>query len=102
MQHADGLVSGRFDRIRHRQQARRLAIHHDEHHRLSLFPQRFRALDLAKTVRNAGFAAKKYFHSRIPNWGTVSEEEFRECVLGRRPVPPHGNGASWFIFGAER
>jgi hypothetical protein len=32
----------------------------------------------------------------------VSEQEFAACALGRKPAPPHGNGASWFIFGAER
>jgi len=62
----------------------------------------FRALDLAKAVRTAGFASRNYFQARIPNWGTLDEQDFKDCVLGRRPVPPHGNGASWFIFGAER
>jgi hypothetical protein len=32
----------------------------------------------------------------------VSEQQFADCVLGRTPAPAHGNGASWFIFGAER
>jgi len=62
----------------------------------------FRALDLREAVAKAGFAKTKYFATRIPNWGTVSPEEFREVALGRRPAPPHGNGASWFIFGARK
>jgi SAM-dependent methyltransferase len=62
----------------------------------------FRALDLREAVRKAGFERSKYFQARIPNWGTVPEASFRECCLGRQPAPAHGNGASWFIFGAER
>jgi SAM-dependent methyltransferase len=62
----------------------------------------FRALDLRGAVAAAGFEPGRYFQTRIPNWGTVSEQEFVDCVLGRTPAPPHGNGASWFIFGAER
>ena len=62
----------------------------------------FRALDLRQAVCDAGFDAGRYFQTRIPNWGTVSEQQFEDCVLGRTPAPAHGNGASWFIFGAER
>jgi SAM-dependent methyltransferase len=62
----------------------------------------FRALDLRSALTGAGFDESRYFQTRIPNWGTLPEQEFRDCVLGRSPVPAHGNGASWFIFGAER
>jgi SAM-dependent methyltransferase len=62
----------------------------------------FRALDLRETVAKAGFAKSKYFQTRIPNWGTVPPEEFRDVALGRRAAPAHGNGASWFIFGARK
>ena len=62
----------------------------------------FRALDLRETVAKAGFAKSKYFQTRIPNWGTVTPEEFRDVALGRRAAPPHGNGASWFVFGARK
>jgi ubiquinone/menaquinone biosynthesis C-methylase UbiE len=62
----------------------------------------FRALDLRRAVCDAGFDARRYFQTRIPNWGTLTEQDFEDCVLGRRPAPAHGNGASWFIFGAER
>ena len=62
----------------------------------------FRALDLRAAVAAAGFDADRYFQARIPNWGTMGAGEFADCVLGRREVPAHGNGASWFVFGAER
>lgn len=60
----------------------------------------FRALDFPAELRRAGFASERCFQTRIPNWGTVPEAEFEACARGRRPAPPHGNGASWFIFGA--
>jgi SAM-dependent methyltransferase len=62
----------------------------------------FRALDFPKEVARAGFAPGRYFQTRIPNWGTVPELEFEECVRGQREAPAHGNGASWFIFGARK
>ncbi len=60
----------------------------------------FRALDFRAETLRAGFPAQTYFATRIPNYGTVPNEEFAEVVLGKRPAPQHGNGASWFIFGA--
>lgn len=60
----------------------------------------FRALDLRSEVLRAGFAADKYFQLRIPNYGTVPEENFAAMARGEEPPPAHGNGASWFIFGA--
>ncbi len=60
----------------------------------------FRALDLRKEVLGAGFEARKFFAVRIPNHGTVSEAEFAAVARGERDAPAHGNGASWFIFGA--
>lgn len=60
----------------------------------------FRALDFPREVARAGFAAKRYFQTRIPNYGTVPEAEFEACARGEREAPAHGNGASWFIFGA--
>lgn len=71
------------------------AFHNNEPHYAA-----FRALDFPREVARAGFEPGKYFQTRIPNWGTVPEQEFEDCVLGRREAPPHGNGASWFIFGA--
>jgi ubiquinone/menaquinone biosynthesis C-methylase UbiE len=62
----------------------------------------FRALDLRAEVLRAGFQADKYFQLRIPNYGTVSAAQFAAVARGEQPAPPHGNGASWFIFGARR
>jgi SAM-dependent methyltransferase len=62
----------------------------------------FRALDLRREVTGAGFAAKNYFALRIPNYGTVSEQDFAAVARGEQPAPAHGNGASWFIFGARK
>jgi SAM-dependent methyltransferase len=60
----------------------------------------FRGLDFPKEVARAGFSPGRYFQTRIPNWGTVPEAEFAACARGEREAPAHGNGASWFIFGA--
>lgn len=62
----------------------------------------FRALDLRKEVLGAGFEARKFFQTRIPNHGTVSEAQFAAVARGEREAPAHGNGASWFIFGAVK
>ena len=62
----------------------------------------FRQMDLRAECERAGFPRANYFARRIPNYGTVPATEFRESALGLRPAPPHGNGASWFIFGAMR
>ncbi|MCU0760887.1 MAG: class I SAM-dependent methyltransferase [Steroidobacteraceae bacterium] len=62
----------------------------------------FRELDPVEECVRAGFAREACFARRIPNFGTVPDEEFRESALGLRPAPAHGNGASWFIFGATR
>jgi SAM-dependent methyltransferase len=59
----------------------------------------FRALDLRAEVLRAGFAADRYFQLRIPNYGTVPDEDFAAMARGTLPPPVHGNGASWFIFG---
>jgi len=59
-------------------------------------------LDLRREVTSAGFAAKNYFALRIPNHGTVSEQDFAAVARGEQPAPAHGNGASWFIFGARK
>jgi SAM-dependent methyltransferase len=62
----------------------------------------FRALDLRNEVLGAGFEPQKFFAVRIPNHGTVSEAEFAAVARGEREAPAHGNGASWFIFGAAK
>jgi SAM-dependent methyltransferase len=60
----------------------------------------FRALDLRKEVVGAGFQPANFFQIRIPNHGTVGDAEFAAVARGERAAPAHGNGASWFIFGA--
>jgi hypothetical protein len=60
----------------------------------------FRALDFRKEVQAAGFRASGCFARRIPNYSTIPDEEFVQSCRGEIPAPAHGNGASWFIFGA--
>lgn len=62
----------------------------------------FRELDPIDECVRAGFERRHCFARRIPNYGIVSDAEFAESALGRRPAPQHGNGASWFIFGAVK
>lgn len=62
----------------------------------------FRQLDPIEECVRAGFTREDCFARRIPNRGTVPDEEFRDSALGLRPAPAHGNGASWFIFGATK
>ena len=62
----------------------------------------FRELDPVDECVRAGFERGRCFARRIPNYGIVSDAEFADSALGRRPAPQHGNGASWFIFGAGR
>jgi len=62
----------------------------------------FRELDPVEECVRAGFDRARCFARRIPNFGLVSDAEFADSALGRRPAPPHGNGASWFILGAVK
>lgn len=62
----------------------------------------FRRLDLRAECVRAGFRSEDFFARRIPNWGTVSDREFIASAKGEIPAPRHGNGASWYIFGATR
>ncbi len=62
----------------------------------------FRRLDPVDECVQAGFERERCFARRIPNFGLVSNDEFAESALGQRPAPQHGNGASWFIFGATK
>jgi SAM-dependent methyltransferase len=73
------------------------AHRHDEPHVGS-----FRTLDLRDAVEKAGFGPAGYFATRLPSWGTVSAEEFREIALGRRAAPPYSEGKGWFVFGARK
>jgi SAM-dependent methyltransferase len=62
----------------------------------------FRALDLRRELRRAGFGDRQCFQIRIPNHGTVSDAQFAAVARGEQAAPAHGNGASWFIFGAVK
>ncbi len=62
----------------------------------------FRAADPLDLCAAAGFARARAFQTRIPNYTTVPDEEFAAVARGERPAPAHGNGASWFIFGAVK
>jgi hypothetical protein len=53
-------------------------------------------------VLGAGFESRNFFQVRIPNHGTVSEVQFAAVARGEQDAPAHGNGASWFIFGAVK
>jgi SAM-dependent methyltransferase len=50
----------------------------------------------------AGFPEDRCFHTFAPNWATCPKDEFEKVVLGELPPPQHGNGASWFVFNAEK
>lgn len=60
----------------------------------------FRNQDLAALCRDAGFDKDKYFQRLIPNFASFGADGFAAFVAGNKEAPKHGNGASWFIFGA--
>lgn len=64
------------------------------------FYAEFRDQDLATLCCGSGFCQDKYFQILIPNYSSFGAERFRAFVNGEVPSPKHGNGASWFIFGA--
>lgn len=51
---------------------------------------------------DAGFPEESCWHKFIPNWSTCTPDQFERFVKGEVPAPEHGNGASWFIFGAQK
>lgn len=60
----------------------------------------FRNQDIAALCQEAGFDKDKYLQILIPNYSSFGAEKFSAFVNGEIPSPKHGNGASWFIFGA--
>ncbi|MDX2144950.1 MAG: class I SAM-dependent methyltransferase [Rhodospirillaceae bacterium] len=62
----------------------------------------YRAQVPTKLCAQAGFDPKTCWQLIIPNWRTAGEDNFKRFVAGDIPPPQHGNGASWFIFGAEK
>jgi len=51
---------------------------------------------------DAGFPVKSCWHKFIPNWSTCPPDQFEKIIKGDMPALAHGNGATWFIFGAEK
>ncbi len=62
----------------------------------------FRSQNLKSLCREAGFAENGLIHHLIPNYSTFGREAFEAFVRSEVPSPAHGNGASWFIFGAQK
>ncbi|MEZ5513604.1 MAG: class I SAM-dependent methyltransferase [Steroidobacteraceae bacterium] len=62
----------------------------------------FRAASPLLECARAGFPPGQCFKTRIPNYTTVPDAEFAAVARGDKPAPPHGNGASWFIFGGVK
>lgn len=60
----------------------------------------FRGLDFRAEVTGAGFSPDRYFARRIPNYSTLPDADFEKSCRGESAAPAHGNGASWFVFGA--
>ena len=53
-------------------------------------------------LAEAGFGPADGFHVFIPNWRTFGDDRFKGWIKGQVPPPTHGNGASWFVFGATK
>jgi SAM-dependent methyltransferase len=60
----------------------------------------FRNQDVAALCHGAGFSDDAYIQTLIPNYNSFGAENFAAFVNGDMSAPKHGNGASWFIFGA--
>lgn len=64
------------------------------------FYAEFRNQDMAALCQEAGFDEDKYLQVLIPNYSSFGAEKFNAFTNDEIPSPKHGNGASWFIFGA--
>lgn len=60
----------------------------------------FRAQRPDDLMTAAGFAKDDVVCVQVPNYAVVDPDFFDAAVRGEKPVPAHGNGASWFLFGA--
>lgn len=60
----------------------------------------FRNQDMAALCQETGFEPDKYMQVLIPNYMSFGEEKFAAFCRSEVAAPKHGNGASWFIFGA--
>ena len=59
----------------------------------------FRNQDVIGLCNETGFTPEKCMKVLIPNYASFGADKFEAFVNGDIPSPPHGNGASWFIFG---
>lgn len=64
------------------------------------FYAEFRNQDVTGLCADTGFDADKCFKMLIPNYSSFGADNFEAFVNGDKDSPKHGNGASWFIFGA--
>lgn len=71
------------------------AYHNNEPHYAE-----FRRQDFAALCAEAGFPRERFVQRRIGNWTISDPEHFAAIARGEIEAPPHGNGASWFVFGA--
>ncbi len=71
------------------------AYHNNEPHYAE-----FRRQDFADLCERAGFARHRFIQRRIGNWTVTDADTFAAIARGEREAPAHGNGASWFVFGA--
>jgi ubiquinone/menaquinone biosynthesis C-methylase UbiE len=60
----------------------------------------FRAMDFPALCAETGFEPDRYVQVRVANFPTTPLEEFEAVARGEKEAPAHGNGASWFLFGA--
>jgi len=71
------------------------AFYNNEPHYL-----KFRDLDFESLVTKAGFEKNKLLFTRIPNYPSTPEEEFKSSILDKSTLRrDHGNGAVWYTFG---
>ena len=64
------------------------------------FYAEFRNQDIKALCEGAGFQSGKYVQALIPNYSSFGADKFAAFIDGRVDAPKHGNGASWFVFGA--
>ncbi|MCB2108191.1 MAG: class I SAM-dependent methyltransferase [Rhodobacteraceae bacterium] len=62
----------------------------------------YRALVPKNLCAEAGFDRDTCFAMLVPNWRSFGNDKFARWASGELPSPPHGNGASWFIFGGTK
>ncbi|NKB44607.1 MAG: methyltransferase domain-containing protein [Alphaproteobacteria bacterium] len=63
------------------------------------FYAEFRNQDVIGLCSETGFEPENCIKVLIPNYASFGAEKFKAFVDEKIPSPPHGNGASWFIFG---